>query len=186
MKNKAPKNVEQETLVNNQSMDIDVDETAIMEYLEIVQREYEIERNKKQSFENRVEIVMALMGAICIFLFEKVKLCDIISIMNIPLTFMQLVKIISGLAVYVGFLVTMITLIMTIAVKQHNNFEIKSIDETLLGEKRLIALCKIIFTYRDIIIQHRDLNEKRANAFKISLYGACATIVAIIIYVNFI
>lgn len=161
-----------------------VGETAIEEYLDIVKSEYETERNKKQSFENRAGLIMALLGAVCIFLFEKVQLKDIFVLMTIPLTFLNLSKIIIGLVVYGCFLFTLIMIIRTITVKSHDNFEIKSIDEALLREQRLIALCKIIFTYRDIIIQHRTLNEKRAKSFRKSLYGISATLIAIIVYIT--
>ncbi|WP_018213612.1 hypothetical protein [Desulfitobacterium hafniense] len=163
---------------------IDVSETAIAEYLDVVKSEYENERNKKQSFENRSGLIMALLGAICIFLFEKVQLKDVFSMMCIPLTFWDLINIISGLAVYIGFVFTMIMILRTIAVKQHNNFEVKSINETLLTEPRIGALCKLIFTYKTIIVQHRDLNEKRASAFKRSLYGISATLISIIVYIT--
>lgn len=109
-----------------------IEDTAILEYLDIVKSEYEIERNKKQSFENRAGLIMALLGAICIFLFEKVKLNDVFSFTTLPLNFLTLIKILSGLSVYVGFLFTMIMIIKTITVNQHNNFEVKSIDEYLL------------------------------------------------------
>ena len=104
--------------------------------------------------------------------------------MTTPLTFIELAKIISGLTVYVCFAFTMVMIVLTIIVKQHNNFEVRNIDETLLGEQRLLALCKIIFTYRDIIVQHRELNEKRAKAFRKSLYGICATLISVIIYIS--
>ena len=39
-----------------------IEDTAIVEYLDIIRREYEIERAKKQSFENRTGLVMALVG----------------------------------------------------------------------------------------------------------------------------
>lgn len=178
-------NEEQPTITTEQPQIVKVEDTAIVEYLEIVKSEYETERNKKQSFENRAGLIIALLGAICIFLFEKVDLCDIISLMTISLTFVDLIKIISGLAVYGGFLFTMIMIIKTINVKQHSNFEVKSIDETLLAEQRLVSLCKIIFTYRDIIVQHRELNEKRATAFRNSLYGVSITLIAIIVYITF-
>lgn len=177
---------EQQSPVEVQPQTVNIDDTAIEEYLEIVRSEYETERNKKQSFENRAGLIMTLLGAICIFLFEKVKLQDIISHMTAPLTFLELAKIISGLAVYVCFAVTMVMIVSTIIVKQHNNFEVKNIDETLLGEQRLLAICKIIFTYRDIIIQHRELNEKRAKAFRKSLYGICATLISVIIYISLV
>lgn len=163
---------------------VNVTDTAIAEYLDIVKSEYETERNKKQSFENRAGLIMALLGAICIFLFEQVQLKKVFALMIDPLTFVNLLQIISGLTVYGGFLFTLIMITKTIAVKQHNNFEVKSIDETLLAEQRIIALCKVIFTYRDIIIQHRELNEKRAKTFRKSLYGMAVTLVAVIIYIT--
>lgn len=182
----SSENAEQQSPVNIQQQVPNVDNTAIVEYLEIVRSEYETERNKKQSFENRAGLIMALLGAICIFLFEKVKLQDIIVLMITPLTFLEFAKIISGLAVYVGFTFTMIMIVLTIIVKQHNNFEVRNIDEVLLGEQRISALCRIILTYKSIIIQHRELNEKRAVAFRKSLYGICATLVSIIIYISLI
>lgn len=177
-------NIEQQSSTNVPHQMPNIDNTAIVVYLEIVRSEYETERNKKQSFENRAGLIMALLGAICIFLFEKVKLQDIFSLMTTPLTFIDLAKIISGLTVYVCFVFTMVMIVLTIIVKQHNNFEVRNIDETLLGEQRLLALCKIIFTYRDIIVQHRELNEKRAKAFRKSLYGICVTLISVIIYIS--
>lgn len=163
---------------------VDVCETAMVEYLEIVRSEYEIERNKKQSFENRAGLIMALVGAICIFLFENVQLKQIFSLMTVQLTFIVFTKIISGLVVYGGFLFTIIMVIKTISVNKHNNFEVKRIDEELLSEQRVAALSRVIFTYRDIIIQHRELNKKRAKAFRKSLYGIAITLVAVIIYIT--
>lgn len=181
---KALENEDKPQPINEKSRLIEVNDTAIVEYLDIVKSEYENERNKKQSFENRAGLIMALLGAICIFLFEEVKLKEVISLMIVPLTFLDFFKVISGIAVYIGFLFTMIMIIKTIIVKQHNNFEVKSINETMLGEERIFALCKIIFTYRDIILQHRDLNEKRAKAFRKSLYGISITLASVIIYIS--
>jgi len=42
-----------------------VENTAILECLEVVMSEYKIERDKKQSFETRAGIIMALLGATC-------------------------------------------------------------------------------------------------------------------------
>ncbi len=65
---------------NNDTQEINVpieEDTAINEYLDIVKTEYEIERGKKESFENRVGIILALVGAMCIFLLEIVNLKDV-------------------------------------------------------------------------------------------------------------
>lgn len=171
---------------NSDTEIVDLSNTAIPEYLEIVKSEYVIERNKKQSFENRAGFILALLGAICIFIFDKVKLNDVFYLMNKSLTFMVLLKIIAGMAVYVGVAVTIIMVLRTINVKKQDNFEVKSINESLISEIKIIALCKIIFTYRDIIIQHRILNEKRAKSFRRSLYGLSLTFMSIIIYLSII
>ena len=66
-------NIEQQSSTNVPHQMPNIDNTAIVVYLEIVRSEYETERNKKQSFENRAGLIMALLGAICIFLFEKLN-----------------------------------------------------------------------------------------------------------------
>lgn len=195
MKEVGDKHMENHDVVYNaehtQSEDIQsqfatVENTAIVEYLDIVKTEYETERNKKQSFENRAGLIMALLGAICIFLFEQVQLKDVFLRMALPLTFVDLIIIVSGLAVYGGFFFTMVMIIKTIIVKPHDNFEVKNIDETLLVEQRLVALCRIIKTYRDIVIQHRELNEKRARTFRKSLYGISVTLISVIIHITLV
>lgn len=176
-------NNEEGTLKDSQSQLINIDDTAIIEYFDIIKKEYEIERNKKQSFENRAGLILALLGAICIFLFENIELKFIISLMNSQMNFLDFIKILSGLVVYIGFIFTIIMIIKTITINQHNNFEVKSINEELLSEQRITSLCRIIFTYRDIILQHREMNEERAKTFRKSLYGISITLIAIIIYV---
>lgn len=159
-------------------------ETAISEYLDVVKSEYQNERNKKVSFENRAGIFFALIGTVCVYLFDKIKLNDIFKSFYTPLTYIVLLKITSGCLIYVSLAFTLFYLIKTITVRQQNNFEVKSIDEILLAENRLDALAKLIFTYRDIIVQHRTNNENRAKTYKLSLYGVVATLMSIIIYVS--
>ena len=57
--------VNEDSIETNESQSlINVSDTAIIEYLEAVKSEYDNERNKKQSFENRAGLIMALLGAI--------------------------------------------------------------------------------------------------------------------------
>ncbi|WP_456095777.1 hypothetical protein [Peptostreptococcus sp.] len=52
---------------------VSVENTAILECLEVVMSEYKIERDKKQSFETRAGIIMALLGATCGIFFGCIK-----------------------------------------------------------------------------------------------------------------
>lgn len=173
---------------NNEQVNIgnlvNIDDTAALYYLEVVKSEYEIERNKKQSFENRAGIILALLGAICIFLFEKVQLNKIFSLLTSTLNFLIFLKISSGILAYICFIFTTMTIIKTITVDKHLCFEVKNIDMALLKESRWKGVYKIINTYKKIIAQHKELNEKRAKAFKMSLYSIVITIFCIIIHLS--
>ena len=163
---------------------LDIDDMALTEYFEVVRNEYEMERNKKLSFESRAGIFFALIGTVSVFLFDKVQIKEIATLFSVPLTFSIWLKITTGFLVYLSLAFTMLFLIKTITVKQHNNFEVKNIDEVLLAEKRIDALARIIFTYRDIICQHRQINEDRAKTFKLSLYGVIIMLVSAIMYIS--
>jgi hypothetical protein len=66
----------------------------------------------------------------------------------------------------------------------HDNFEVKGINGNLLSERRELALHRLIFTYRDIILKHRIENEKRAKPFKRALFSIVSTIIGTIVYVS--
>ena len=80
---------------------VDIADTAMLEYLEIFKMEYEREFNKKQSFDNRAGLILTLLGAISIFLFEHIKINEIITLIKFPISFLNIIKAFSGLTVYV-------------------------------------------------------------------------------------
>lgn len=163
---------------------VEVDNTAIKEYFEIVNTEYQNERNKKQSFESRAGLLLTLLSAICIFYFQSIKIKDIVLLFDQTLTFALLLKILSGIMIYLLFVLTFIAIINTITTKRHSNFDVKNINEGLLVEKRIDALARLILTYRDIIQQHREINESRAKWYKMALCCTFGLLISTIIYIS--
>lgn len=163
---------------------IAISNTAIPEYLDVVKSEYEIERSKKQSFESRSGLLLTLLGAIAIFYFQSIKLSDIFILLSKPLTFILLVKILSGCITYGTFIFTFISIIKTISAKKYDNFETEGINEQLLVENRINALARLIFTYREIIKQHRISNEKRAKWYIASLNSMLILLLSTILYIS--
>lgn len=174
-----------EQLMNENAL-TEASDTAIAEYFDLVKCEYEIERAKKQSFENRAGLILALLGAVCIFLLEQIKIGEVLGLITATINFLILIKIVSGICAYIGFIYTIAMTIRTIAVQKHDNFEVKSINEDLLTEQRIGALCRIIFTYRDVIVQHRQKNEERAIAFQKSLIGVSIMLISILVYISIV
>lgn len=162
----------------------DESNTAINEYLDIVKSEYEIERGKKESFENRAGIILALISALFVFVIEKININDIINLFSANLTFIIFLKIIFGICVFISLSYSLIFAVVTISTRKLDNFDVKSIDTKLLAEKRMNALARLILAYRNIILNHREINEKRAKTYKKSLCGSIVSIVSILIYLS--
>ena len=102
---------------------------------------------------------------------------------NQALTFTLLIKIISGIMIYVLFALIFIAIIKTIATK-HDNFDVTNINESLLVENKIDAVARLIFTYSSIIKQHREINESRARWYKIALYATFGLLISTIIYMS--
>ena len=75
--------------------------------------------------------------------------------------------------------------IATIIVKPQNQYAIKNINNKRLKEEKIVAIKRMISTYEKIIIQHREVNLKRAISFTEALYGMGITLIAIIVYIAF-
>ena len=127
---------------------------------------------------------MTLAGSLMLVFLGQIQLKDVFPLMTDILTFINLIKIIAGWLVYLGFGYTMWMLVKTINVKPHDNFAVHLINESLLKEQRTLVLKRIIFTYRDLILQHRTINEKRAESFKRSLYSILVTFISGIVYIT--
>lgn len=160
-------------------------ETAIIEILDIVKSEYEIERSKKESFENRASIVLAFIGALCVFVLEKITLSEIISMCHQTLTFVIWIKIVTGFIIYFSLGTAIIFSFLTIRTKKHLNFEVDNINMSLMKQKRIKSLIAMIKAYRSIILQHRVLNENRSKTFSVSLICSIISIFAIVVYYSF-
>lgn len=166
------------------ALKIPIDNTTILDCLDIMKHEYEIERNKRQSFETRSGLVITILAALCIFIFDRVSISDIFELMKGPCTFIVLIKILSGVAIYISFILSLYFVIKTINVKTYKNLNVSAIDECFMGKPRIEGALELVQAYRDIITQHRNINQTSANDLKASIYCVAAAVSTIIIYVN--
>lgn len=160
-----------------------IEDTAILEYLDIFKMEYEREFNKKQNFDNRAGLILTLLGAISIFLFENIKIKETLLMMKEPITFMMFLQIVSVLTIFISFIFTLIMAVKTIMVKHQKNFGVGLINDNKLQAERIEALTVIISGFKEIIINNRVLNEERAETFHKALIGMVITIIAVITYI---
>ena len=168
----------QQTQQNNQPKKIKIEETTIQEYFEVVQKEYEYERNKKQSFENRAGIVLTAVGGILVFILERVPIKEVFLTSNFGL------KDLVAILVYCGFVVTFFNLYRVIKVDKHDTLDIYEINNQLMIKDRVNGTASIVLTDVNVIKSHRVLNNTRGAAFNKALVVLMWSLIFVAIYMN--
>lgn len=164
--------------------DIEVNETVMYEYYEIVTREYQNEITKKQSFDTRAGYLITILSALFVFFFQTISIRDIIVLFEQALTFIVFLKIICGIGFYFLFVITFTSIVNILTAKRQDVFNVEEINYSYLVENRNNGLEKIIKTYREIIIQQRQLNRDRAKWLKKALYCTFGLVLTIIMYIS--
>lgn len=151
-------------------------------YLDVLLKELEMERNKKQSLENRAGFIITILCALSLFIFDKVSLSTLIcDAKTIPLTFIVLIKIISGIGVYVTFFISLVTSIRIISVKTTKGISF-TWTKNQVAQNKNKSLFSFIASYQLIVRNLAEKNDNRAQKFPVAYYSVIATIILIIIY----
>lgn len=157
---------------------------ALEPYFELVQNEYNHERNKKQSFEARSGIILSVIAAIIAIVFDRIKIADIFPSLTTPLTFMTFIQIVSGFGIYVSLAISIYFSLKTIFTKKYATYDVSTITSDVLGNNKNIEMGKIIITYCKIINEHRILNEEKAKSLSRSVVFLALCTIFICVYTN--
>ena len=152
------------------------------EYLEVFKKEYEFERVKKQSFENRAGIILTLITGIFTFLIKDLEVSsNFIKIFKAEnLTIISFLEFFDIIAMYNFFDFTSFYLIKIISIRSHDVYDVNC--EINYKENYNITLNDLLFNFKEIVNSHRKNNEKRANYFKKSLIFLSITFICIFLY----
>ena len=152
------------------------------EYLEVFKKEYEFERVKKQSFENRAGIILTLITGIFTFLIKDLEVSSsFIKIFKAEnLTIISFLEFFDIIAMYTFFAFTSFYLIKIISIRSHDVYDVNC--EINYKENYNIILNDLLFNFKEIVNSHRENNEKRANYFKKSLIFLSITFICIFLY----
>jgi uncharacterized integral membrane protein len=160
------------------------DLTAIGECLDVSIHEYDLERNKKQSFDNRAGLIITVLTAIIIAIYDKIPFKDIFSMARLPLTFILLAKIIITVLIYMLIVFSFYFAIRIIFVKITENFDIKIINGDFAGEAKIDSVAKLLEIYLNLTVIHRRKNEVFAEQLTKSQGAMIISIILIIAYLN--
>lgn len=170
--------------VEDQILGIPIDETSALDCLDVIKQEYERERNKRQSFETRAGLIITILAALCIFIFDRVNISDIIHLMTGPCSFLVFARILSGWTIYISFILSLYFVVKTVKVKEYCNLDVLAINEYFMGKPRIQGVIELTNAYRKITTQHRSVNNINAQSLQRSIFWVSIAILAIIIYIN--
>ncbi len=159
------------------------DRTSVSEYLSTVKMEYQFERNKKISFENRAGIMLTVYGGLAIIIIDKVNFRTVLDRFTVPLDFLTLINILSGISTYVLFSIAILFLSKIVSVDKYINFNVEQIDEDLLNEEKHVGAARIALTYKRIIMDHRLINELKAQRLKDSIRIIIISLITLLLYI---
>ena len=157
---------------------------ALEPYFDLIKNEYKLEMDRKQSLETRSNIVITVTLALTAFIFQKVEVKCILVLLPLPLTFLLLVKIITGFLIYFSLICSSIFVFKTLFTASYATFELSAISEQSLGNRKNKELGNIIIAYRDIVSENRKINDKKARTFEYSSIFIIVCLVSTFIFLS--
>ena len=160
-----------------------VEETALPELLEVFFREYEAERNKKQSMESRAGLLLGFCGAYLVYLLENSQAYQLFATLTDPAlnNWPGILRQLSLLGLYVGLCLSLLFLLLVLWVKPVKSVNLDIHDKMLLDSRSLV-LQQLAIRYRGTALDFRESNESRARFLKAALSAVALTLASTAIY----
>lgn len=154
----------------------------IDEYYNLVLHEYDNERGRKQSIETRSGILLSLETAFFAIIFDENISLDIFSLSFQPLSFISLIEILTGLAFYVFFFISILFSFFSLKIRNYAFYNVSQITTDTLLSKRVPAVGQIILDIAEAIDKNRQENNKKAKYFNNSIICIVICIACLFIY----
>ena len=159
-------------------------DNSIIEYLDVLKIEYERDLSKRQSWQSRAGIILTVLSAICVFVLDKVNFSEVIKLFSAQLTFLVLIKILSGICVYIFFILSLIFSIKTIGVTPLAVFDTETITDFDLGKVNIEGAINIVHGYKKIMKTNRVISQKTVKHLKKAYIFMMIAVVSISVYIN--
>ena len=170
---------EEQRKTDSQKLDV-----PINEFYQLVQNEYNCERDRKQSIETRSGIILTVSMAFFAFVIEKVDLKFIFAKLNEPLTGFLFIEILAGLLTYISYFLSVLFSIWSLKSKIYAFYNVSNITTATLLSPRIPTFGQIILDYVDIIKTNREVNNKKVKNFNWSILCLVICIICLCIYIN--
>lgn len=158
--------------------------TSIDECLTVSIHEYNIERNKKDSFDNRAGLIITVLLAIILAIYNKIPFKIMIANLSSPITFIVLMQTMTTILIYFFLMLALYYSVKIISVKITENFDITIINTEFVRNAKIYSVSKLLEIYLTLTMIHRNKNKTFARQLARSQMFMIISIVLIIINLN--
>lgn len=153
-------------------------------YFQLVQIEFNSEKERKQGLETRIGYILTLFVAFIAVILDKVKFIDIWELTSLKMTFWIFLKIIFGFGIYISFIGCIIASLRGLLTKPYATYEINNINSQSLCQDKNKGLFNMIIDYRKIISENRLLNNGKAKSLEWTIRFIIVCIICVCFYLN--
>lgn len=179
------KNVEEYDIeVSSSRQSIEFNEKTLEYFSNVLINEYNIERNKKSSFENRAVGLIAFIPT-CFSLFvSKVEIGGWKTSLQEYLTYYLVIKITASFLAIYFCICAIYSLFHIVNVKTLDNTDIEKLfKKENMQTSPLESLQRLNNMYHVLIKKHRDINKQNADYLKSAIHSTLYMIAGLIVYI---
>ncbi|KLU55473.1 hypothetical protein EL84_25870 [Paenibacillus sp. VT-400] len=153
--------------------------------LTVIQAEYEYELERGRSIESRTGIFIAFLGALLVFMLEKLKLPKFT---GKTYTLIEATPFVLSFLFFVGALLTILIsvymFIKVLSVKTHKRLKLSGFTAARANENENALATAIMVDYQQVVTRNNEVNTEKVLIFKKGTqYAFAALILAAIGYI---
>ncbi len=146
--------------------------------------EFDDQKMRKQGIENRVGIAMALIGAISLFIIDRIKISEIVLRMYVPFDFFDFLFVLSGVLFYISFIISIVFLLLSISTRKYNTIDNKYFGNDFMEDEKEVTEFFLAICYRDLLLNHQEQNDLLAFQYSIGIIALMSSLIMMAINLN--
>lgn len=183
VKNTNGKNTKLEIAVESQDMVYNPKQETLECLFEFLKNEYNVERNKKASLENRAIGLLAVITAIVISLLSKDACSQWIELWKVPLCYQLFLKVTMSICAIGGCLFACYYLCHIIKTKKLESANVVHFyDKDHMEQEKMKILKNLNAMYFSLIAEHSKANDKNAKRLELAYKSLLIMVLGTILY----
>jgi len=165
--------------LNNDNTDDNIKYISGEFLLNILQTEYSYENERVRSLESRTGVFIAFLGALLVFLMDKLKLpsINVDNEYRLIEAFPRVLMILLTIFSLISIIIAIIYFVKVISIQTYKRLSFTGFNETNAKHKKEEVAVSIMIQYQDVITHNNDINNKKVKYYRTGIYYILAGLI---------